>query len=467
MGYLPQFRNDVFISYRRASNESQDRWVDQFCDSVRSQLRDLVGDVQMWRDTAELRAGDYWRPEIAEAVDSSAIFLALISRTYFDSDECRKEFDRFLGRLKDSDGGDGRKLVPIFKHPPKPDQELPAELDQIGRHEFFALNPKPWRELDPRRDEDDYKERLGRVVFDLMEALEEMRRREKKKARGKVFLAGVGPELLQERDRLRVDLRQRGFIVVPEREYLWNAADAHDRIDRDLSDALLAVHLVSRQTSIEPLTAARAKLQLQRATAAMAAQGKPAPLVWIQGGEVSDANTQDLVAYIENDLANAGVDYLTGGIEELKTQIIDLLPKAAPAPSPRPRAAALLIDEADIADAGPLRELLADRLGIDAKLVKFSGSAPKDPARLAKTLAASAQCLLFWGRHDEEWVQDLLDSAALATHQGRERMAVFIGGPASAEKSAFRTPNARVVQHDAAAAGEAELRAFFGIVNAS
>ena len=99
--------------------------MDNFCDSLRASLRDLVGDVQMWRDTAELRAGDAWRSEIAEAVDSAGIFLAVISRTYFDSDECRKALDRLLGRLKSAEAAGGRKLVPIFKHPPKPDQTLP------------------------------------------------------------------------------------------------------------------------------------------------------------------------------------------------------------------------------------------------------------------------------------------------------------------------------------------------------
>ena len=64
MGFLPQFKNDLFISYRRAANESQDRWVDTFCNNVRTELRDRVGDVAIWRDTAELRAGDTWRPEI-------------------------------------------------------------------------------------------------------------------------------------------------------------------------------------------------------------------------------------------------------------------------------------------------------------------------------------------------------------------------------------------------------------------
>ncbi len=275
MGYLPQFKNDLFISYRRTSNEGQDPWVDNFCASVRAQLRDLVGDVQMWRDTAELRAGDAWRPEIADAVDSTGIFLAVISRTYFDSDECRKELDRFLGRLKSGDGagvpGGGRKLVPIYKHPPKPDQQLPRELAEIGHHEFFNLNPKPWRELDPKRDYDDYHERLGRVVFDLMAALEELQGLQKKQALGKVFIANVGPELLQERERLRTDLRQRGFLVVPEHEYLWNADDHRERIARDLGEALLCIHLVQRQASIEPLAPARARLQLELAHAEMQA----------------------------------------------------------------------------------------------------------------------------------------------------------------------------------------------------
>ena len=127
MTYLSQFKNDLFVSYRRSSNAGDDPWVDNFCNSVRSQLRDLVGNVQIWRDTAELRGGDLWRPEIAEALDSSGIFVALISRTYFDSDECRKEFDRFLGRIKGPNAG-GCKLLPVYKHPPKPDQTLPPEL---------------------------------------------------------------------------------------------------------------------------------------------------------------------------------------------------------------------------------------------------------------------------------------------------------------------------------------------------
>ena len=459
MAYLPQFKNDLFISYRRTSNEGQDPWVDNFCASVRAQLRDLVGDVQMWRDTAELRAGDAWRPEIAEAVDSTGIFLAVISRTYFDSDECRKELDRFLGRLKAGDGGAGRKLVPIYKHPPKPDQELPRELAEIGHHEFFNLNPKPWRELDPKRDYDDYHERLGRVVFDLMAALEELQGLQKKQALGKVFIANVGPELLQERERLRTDLRQRGFLVVPEHETLWNADDHRERIARDLGEALLCIHLVQRQPSIEPLTPARARLQLELAHAEMKQRKRPAPLVWIQPAAETDASARSLIDYIESDLANDGVDYLQGSLEDLKTLMLDKLPKPAPKTPPKPREVALLVEDGDLADLGPLKTLLADKLGVEPRPLKFSRATPKDEERLARTLAACPQAIIVWNRQSEDWVFDLMDLDALADRLGPERLCIVAVGEGSDEKSSFTTKKARVV-NAVVSNGEAELRRF-------
>jgi hypothetical protein len=464
MGYLPQFKNDLFISYRRSANEGEDPWVDNFCNSVRAQLRDLVGDVQMWRDTAELRAGDAWRPEIADAVDSTGIFLAVISRTYFDSDECRKELDRFLGRLKSGDGGGlpggGRKLVPIYKHPPKPDQALPRELAEIGHHEFFNLHPKPWRELDPRRDYDDYHERLGRVVFDLMAALEELQGLQKKQALGKVFIANVGPELLQERERLRTDLRQRGFLVVPENEYLWNADDHRERIARDLGDALLCIHLVQRQASIEPLSPARARLQLTLAHAEMQRRGRPAPLVWIQPAPDTDPGNRSLIDYIESELANEGVDYLQGSLEDLKTLVLDKLPKPVPKTAPKPREVALLVEEGDLADLGPLKALLADKLGLEPRPLKFSRTTPKDDERLARTLAACPQAIVFWHRQSEDWVFDLMDLDALADRLGPDRLCIVAAGQDSAEKRSFTTRKAQVV-NAVVSTGEAELRRFF------
>ena len=460
MGFLPQFRNDLFISYRRVSNDTPDRWVDTFCDDMRSQLRERVGEVAIWRDTAELRAGDAWRPEIAEAVESTGIFMALMARTYFDSDECRKELDRFLGQLKAADGGGGRKLVPIFKHPPRNPDEMPAELREIGHHAFFKQEPQGWRELDRKRDPDDYWERMSRMVQDLTQALEDLQGRHKKKARGKVFINRVAPELLQERERLRCDLQQRGYLVVPEHEILWNAADHQARLVQDLSDALLSVHLVSGLASIEPLSPARDRAQLALAQAEMARLGRPAPLVWIHNASAVAAPQQALIDHIRNELCAAGIDYLQGSLEELKTQLLDSLPApAAAAAAARPPRLALLVEAGDVADLGPLKALLAGRLGQDVRSLVLRGSAPEDEARLRKTLSLCGQVLVFWSRQPEDWVTDLFDHDALAGHLGRDTLAVYATGTSSPEKDLFDNPNARLLS-GLVSLNEAGLRDF-------
>ena len=141
MGYVPQFKNDIFISYRHSSNEGQDRWVDTFCKRLEERLTEFVGDITIWKDTTELRAGDKWRPEIAEALDSAAIFLAIISRTYFESDVCRNELDQFLGRAQESAEALQRRIVPIFKQPAKPDQKCPRSSPRFIATSFSAGSP--------------------------------------------------------------------------------------------------------------------------------------------------------------------------------------------------------------------------------------------------------------------------------------------------------------------------------------
>jgi hypothetical protein len=458
MGYLSQFKNDIFISYRRVSNGGADRWVDSFCSHLQSELNDRVGDVAMWRDTAALHAGDRWRPEIADAVESTAIFLALINRTYFDGDECRKEMDRFLGQLK-ADGTGGRKLLPIFKHPVRDPAELPSEVNELGRHEFFVWEDRAFRELDARRDADIYWERMVRMATDITVALEDLQGRQKRQARGKVFIARVGPELLAERERLRGALRQRGMHVVPEHEYLWNADDHRQRIVNDLSDVLLCVHLVSRAASIEPLTPARDRLQLELAHEHMQRQGRPAPLVWIQQAAVTAEPQRLLIDYIEQTLANEAAEVLQGTLQEMESLIIDLLPQPQAAAPAEPAEVAVLVEVGDAADMPALKSLLVERCGVEPRAFEFTDSAPTHAEKLAARLATGQDVLLYWSRQRSDWVEEMLDLPQLKAHAARRRICICVAGEPSEEKRLFSSRKAVVVQATVDR-GEAGLRAF-------
>lgn len=470
MAYVQQFDFDLFVSYRHASNEGEDPWIDAFCEQLQQLLAELAGDISIWRDSGALRAGDHWRPEIAQALEHAAIFLAIISRTYFDSDVCRSELDRFLGQQRKDEATGKIRIVPIFKQPPKPGQDLPRELAEIHHHQFYEYDdqappgPRRFREYSPGRSgtATQFIETLSQVAQDIGFALDELRENARRQTVGTIFLASVGPELAADRAKLRADLQQRHYRVVPESDYFWNAAEFQERITEDLAAAQLCVHLVSRETSIEEETPKRARIQIDLAIQAMKQHGRPLPLVWMQPAETTAEQATSLIAYIEHDAANQGVEYWPGALEDFKTQIYDRLnrstPKAAAATSAG-RDVGLVFVDGDLQAMDPLVRFLADTMGVGVRRIKCPAAAPISPDPLAAAMARCERTILFWGTQSEDWISDLLSLDALASLLGRERCCVIAGGAASPEKETYRTGKAATASM-AAPGWEQQLRAF-------
>lgn len=467
MGYVPQFNNDVFISYRHASNEAHDMWIDRFCKELRARLEDLVGEVTIWRDESEIQGGDQYLGKIYAALDTTAVFLAIISRTYLDSEDCRKELDRFLRHVKAATENIKSPIIPIFKHPPKPDQDLPLELTGIHRHEFFTRDPpgsNRFREFSPDKNDATsplFWETLERLAQDIMEALEELKGYIRKATIGTIYLARVGPELHPAREKLRSDLQQRGYQIVPEREYFWNSSDLIEKITENLEAAELCVHLVSRIASIEPESPVRARLQLELATEAMKRKKKPLPLIWLQPAEAIDVSARELINYIEQDLSNEGVEFLEDSLEEFKSQIYAKLPShtLTQISSVKVNEIAVIVEESDIEATGELNVFLVKELRLDPKRIIFSGTCARDPLSLSKTLASCGKCLIYWGGRSEEWVDEVLSHEAMVAYVGDKRLCVYAANPITPEKKTFLTTKAQTISAATGINGD-ELRKF-------
>ncbi len=456
----PKFKNDLFISYRHTSNASN--WVDVFHKELVACLDDRVskGKVVIWRDTVDIRAGDKWRKEIEEALDTTAIFLAIISPPYFDSTVCVKELDRFLALSKAPSEKMRRLIVPIYKL--RREKELePPELEGFHHYIFHHLNP-PHKEFVPDLDIEEkrcFYEQLVRLVEDLKIQLDELMGSARSQMKGTVYLALVGPELEAEREKLRSDLLQRGYWVVPEHPYFWEASDIESRMTADLDAAQLCVHLIGRMDSIEPETLQHEKLQLERAVAAMARKNKPLPLVWIQPAKETDVASGSLIKYIQEEFANKGGEYLERSLEDFKTHIQGKLPRELVTSSSQSmNDIALIVEEGDLAKTGEINDLLVAKLGWNSKRLKLSGSEPKDPSVFTKALQRCRKAMIFWGGQSEDWVNCLTDEV-LADHSGKDRLCVYIAEPPSEEKTTFRTTRAKTI-HAAAIGTEAELREF-------
>jgi hypothetical protein len=477
MAYVPDCKNDIFISYRRVSDEDPDAWVAAFRDILERSLREQLGDVEVFRDKENNRMGENWSKEIIEALDSVAIFLAIIVGTYFDSDSCRKELDRFLGKVKDPDLSSTRRILPIFKQPLNSSQNLPREISACQSGIFYQENPPRsghFRTFGSLRGDayyNEFKEAIGRVAQDISISLQQFRDRVRQKALGKVFLASTSPELQLHRDKLRSDLQQRRYVVSPELEYLWNGAGLVENISGDQEGSLLCIHLVQQTASSEPKTFDRMIQQLEVALGIARRQKEPFPIMaWIQPTSDKDESAGRLIDYVRNDLANEGAEIFECGLEEFKTEIFKKLPSSAglmqpPSPrsvAPRPVAGevALIFEECDLGALNSINILLADRFKLNPVPLKFNGALPKDPIRLARKIVRCDWCLIFWGSQSEEWVSDILELEAVGGRFGNERMCVYAAAPETVEKKVFRTPLARTI---AAMSDpqQAELAVFF------
>src|SRR5262245_16281042 len=92
MAYLPGFEHDIFISYSHV--DDLDGWVEVFQKQLEVELSRLVGRmnlVRVWRDKRRLQGNQLFDQTIQNAINSSALFIALTSNGYFASHYCRKE----------------------------------------------------------------------------------------------------------------------------------------------------------------------------------------------------------------------------------------------------------------------------------------------------------------------------------------------------------------------------------------
>lgn len=475
MALQSRFPYDLFISYRRVTNQSPDRWVDEFERALNVKLEELIGGApKISRDTETAFGGEPWKQKTAARIDAAAMFVAVVVGSYFKSEECRYELDYFLGRLKEAKGDESRRIFPVLKQPPDKNSNMPAEWSTFHQTMFYeqAAGSDYFTEIGPSgepKSQGLFWERLSRLVQDLKRAIDDMAAQTalQRLAMGRIFLAYGGPELKDERDKLRADLQLLGYQVLPEAEYFWNTDGHSALIANHLESSLLAIHLVPRMASSEPATAARVRAQLQLALSTMKAQGKPPPMVWLVPGQ-QHPSMLDLVNHVQVHIADLGVPIWEGGLDEFKNQVYAKLPRRPVAVDDLPLSAgwpngstspakvrnlALLVESDEQLSLMALKDQLTGGFNCNPLVVKLSQGMPASERSLATMLARSESVIVFWGRQDEGWLQELLLMPALEAFSASQRLGVYLGQPASEDKAGFRSLLARVLRGDDQAAG--------------
>lgn len=92
-------RTIAFFSYTR----NDDRLTGNLLSKIRRELEDALtlrhgARLEVFQDVSDIVGGDLWREKLEQALEEAAIFVPIITPSFFNSEHCREELRRFLKR---------------------------------------------------------------------------------------------------------------------------------------------------------------------------------------------------------------------------------------------------------------------------------------------------------------------------------------------------------------------------------
>lgn len=284
MAYLPNYKADVFISYAHQDNFA---WIEGFKRELEKALSwKLRADTkpEVFLDTESLRAGRVFDKEIAECLEATAFFLAVVSKRYNTSTYSRHQ-----------------ELGHFLKHnPPELGRTIQVHVDlsaELPLEKALAVAFTSTTQLfNPGSEE--FRQSLVKVYEPIVDILDKLHAKSKL-----VFLAWPEEASLQEeRKNLESEIVGRGLRVYPNvvAEY-----ESRIRLRKALEESSASVHFMGPQQDDFATDQLHAAVQLGKpAIVASSVQaemrrgpvGSPDP-IWLGQGNptIAIANALDQV----------------------------------------------------------------------------------------------------------------------------------------------------------------------------
>lgn len=365
------FEYDIYISYAHADNQSltdEPGWVDAFHKSLDILLSDLIGDKpKIWRDfNLQLQGNEALANSANIQLSRTAFFICVLSPRYLNSSWCVHELTEFFERAPQTGGimlANRSRIFKVVKTPIRDRGDLleaalpPGKLLSLLRetlgYEFYEMGGMPGevREFDPpsgrqqsrRRSGNKWQflERLEDLAQDIKEAMSLLRASQSAPVEQPrtprwtrpitgpsktVFLASTTYALNDERVRIELELKARGYRVLPDRPLPLAMAELRDALRGYLEQSDLSVHLIGEDYGIIPEMGDRSLPDIQYR---MAAERHVDPsfshIVWMPPGTQPDSPRQQ--RFVEELKTASRGDLLQGGFEALKTYLLDSLQK--------------------------------------------------------------------------------------------------------------------------------------------
>src|SRR5262245_20338207 len=486
--------SDVLLSYAAIDDfplqEGKPGWVSQLHRNLEVRMEQLSGEkVHIAR-----LPGDAISPaveaELLQQVPQAKAMISVVSPPFIRSEVCRREVKQFWDGAERTGGRyikDKARLLKVLKTAVS-EQQMPRQLLDIFSplfgFEFFEFDAETGR---VREFDETFgpvlKQRFFERVYDLaydgcqvLSLLKQVRdasARTPDPHRRWVYLATTTSDVVDERDRIRRELLERGHVVLPDAPLPMLARDVETVVRDCLARCTIAIHLLGQRYGVTPEDSSESIPALQvRLTAEPGCRPELQRLIWMPSGESADERQRVFVRRVQEDPAlHHRAEVIEGNLNLLKK---DLIRRLAP-PEEKPKAAApaksqggapklyLICDPKDEAAVEALEDYLFAQ-GLEVMLPAFDGDDADAAALHQDNLLTCDAVLVYYGSAPRAWVDIKLRELLKATGYGRPApivvQAVYVAPPDDRRKERFQSHQARVIRQPGEFQPCAELDAF-------
>lgn len=469
------FQEDIFISYAHVDNRplaDNEGWISLLHQRLQTRLYQLVGEEpRIWWDQREQQSSQYLVGMVGGRVSQTLLLLAVVSPRYVKSEWCLGELKEFCRRADQTDGiqiNDQPRLFSVVKTPVRSDQ-IPSELGALLRFEFYEINAnghvREFRTETGANKDQKYWDKFEDLAQSLKKAFEKLRQEQHSTQPGQrnkplekmVYLAESTADISTARDRIKRELLERNYYVLPDAELPRRAADMRAAVREYLERSALSIHLIGSDYGLIPEGEEErsvVRLQEEWATEQAAANPEFSHLIWMPPGlQINGARQQHYVEDLHTKLG-AGAELLQTSVEDLKTRILDKLePQDKTIKETYSKESLtrvyLICDNRDVRDVEPIEDFLYQK-GYEVILSSDGGSSTHEISKYHReSLLNCDAALLFCGNAGLPWLRTKMFDLQKAQGWGRNRpmlaKGVYMTGPLTDEKQRFRTHEVPVV----------------------
>ncbi len=453
MAFLPEFETDIFISHARVDNKTadlSDGWVTVFLRHLEIELSQAFAGrmnvVELWWDK-ELEGNRFFDEAIRHTISNSAIFLALNSVGFANSEYCQKEVRWFSENAalqgRSLKVGDASRIFNVLLYNLQP-HEWPEEFKGRIGSPFHDAGESKEKGRPISFNSEEFRQRIRKLSDEIAATLNAIKQSaipapsEKPETIKKdiVFLAYTHDDLKERRALVENELIRNGVTVIPRMPPPYPAAQHEAKVIEQLKRANLSVHLFNDRRG-QPIDEDESNNYPQRQIQ-LALKHAPAQLIWVPQSldikSISDETQRKLLDGLANgERETSGYRFVSEPVSVITDQILDRLKQLKPPPPPKPEEVATLLHThpKDYSHVSWLNQFL--QKFHEPVIISPRVEDPKlSLADLEERLRKAARLIIVFNEAAEDWVRERLIHAihfALNEKCPLNRCAVFFAPP--------------------------------------